>query len=98
MAINIPAVEVGSMVCRAPDGQLVRGPLGVGTATSVQFPETCPAGTTVEGSFHTHPREGGGSILPSRQDIREAKRVGMPNLCIINNTKAKCYAVKGVKR
>lgn len=93
---SIPAVEVGMMLCRLADGRLTRGPLGVGTATSVQFPDQCPHGTKVVGSFHTHPKEGGGSILPSRQDMSEAKRLSMPVLCIANNDKTACYNVRGV--
>lgn len=93
---SIPPVEVGMMLCRLPDGRLTRGPLGVGTATSVQFPDQCPSGTKVAGSFHTHPKEGGGSILPSRQDMSEAKRLSMPVLCIANNDKTVCYNVRGV--
>ena len=93
---SIPGVEVGMMLCRLADGRLTRGPVGVGTATAVQFPDTCPAGSTVAGSFHTHPKEGGGSILPSHQDMREAKRLGMPVLCIANNDRTACYNVRGV--
>jgi len=93
---TIPQVEIGMMLCRMGDGRLTRGPIGVGTATSVQFPDTCPGGSKVVGSIHTHPREGGGSILPSAQDMREAKRIGMPNLCIVNNDKTACYKVRGV--
>ena len=93
---SIPSVEIGMMLCRLADGRLTRGPLGVGTATSVQFPDTCPAGSKVVGSEHTHPQEGGGSILPSRQDISEAKRLNMPVLCITNNVKTACYNVRGV--
>lgn len=97
MANDIPRVEIGMMLCRFPDGLLTRGPIGVGTATSVQFPDTCPAGTKVVGSMHTHPKEGGGSILPSTQDIREAQRVGMPAVCIVNNDTSACYRVRGVQ-
>ena len=94
---TIPSIEIGMMLCRLPTGQLTRGPIGVGSATGVQFPDHCPAGTSVVGSAHTHPKEGGGSILPSAQDMREAKRIGMPALCIINNEKAACYNVRGVQ-
>ena len=84
------------MLCKTPDGKLTRGAVGVGTATGVQFPDTCPTNTKVVGSLHSHPKEGGGSILPSAQDMREAGRIGMPNLCIINNDTSACYRVKGV--
>jgi hypothetical protein len=94
---SIPNVEVGMMLCRMNDGRLTRGPIGVGTATGVQFPDTCPPGSKVAGSFHTHPSSGGGSILPSSQDMREAKRIGMPHLCIANESKTACYKVKGVQ-
>lgn len=94
---SLPGVEVGFMLCRLADGRLTRGPIGVGTATAVQFPDTCPAGSKVVGSFHTHPKEGGGSILPSRQDMSEAKRLSMPALCIANNATTKCYTVRGVQ-
>lgn len=97
MPNNIPPVEIGMMLCRMGNGQLTRGPIGVGTATGVQFPDKCPAGTKVAGSVHTHPKEGGGSILPSTQDMREAKRIGMPALCIVNNDRSACYRVKGVE-
>ena len=97
MLNNIPQVEVGMMLCRLQNGQLTRGAIGVGTATGVQFPETCPPGSKVAGSVHTHPKSGGGSILPSAQDMREAKRIGMPHLCIVNEAKTACYEVKGVK-
>ncbi|MDP2661296.1 MAG: DUF4329 domain-containing protein [Dehalococcoidia bacterium] len=93
----IPNTEFGAMLCKTPAGQLTRGAIGVGTATSVQFPETCPPGASVVGSFHAHPKSGGGSPLPSAQDMREAKRVGMPNLCIITSEKTSCYQVRGVK-
>ena len=93
---QIPSVEVGMMLCRLADGRLTRGPLGVGTATSVQFPDACPAGSKIAGSFHTHPKEGGGSILPSRQDMSEAQRLKMPVLCIANNDRTACYTVRGV--
>lgn len=95
---QIPSVEFGGMLCKTPAGKLTRGPLGVGTATGVQFPDQCPAGTKNFGSFHSHPKSGGGSPLPSRQDMREAKRVPMPNLCIITSEKTACYTVKGVPR
>ena len=95
---SIPPVEFGAMLCRTPQGQLTRGPIGVGTATGVQFPENCPPGATVVGSFHSHPKSGGGSPLPSAQDMREAGRIGMPNLCIITSEKTSCYQVQGVKR
>ena len=94
---EIPSVEFGAMLCRMPDGRLTRGPIGVGTSTGVQFPDVCPAGTKIAGSFHSHPKSGGGSPLPSSQDMREAKRVGMPNLCIITSEKTACYGVKGVQ-
>ena len=93
---QIPGVEIGMMLCRLPDGRLTRGPVGVGTATSVQFPDQCPTGTKVVGSIHTHPKEGGGSILPSKQDMSEAKRLSMPVLCIANNDRTACYNVRGV--
>ena len=96
MANNIPPVEIGAMLCRLPTGALTRGPIGVGTATGVQFPDNCPSGSQIVGSFHTHPKEGGGSILPSTQDMREAKRIKMPNLCITNNIKTACYKVRGL--
>lgn len=85
------------MLCRGPDGRLTRGAIGVGTATGVQFPDVCPPNTKVAGSVHTHPKEGGGSILPSGQDMSEAKRIGMPAICIVNNEKTACYRVKGVQ-
>ena len=93
---QIPSVEIGMMLCRLADGRLSRGPIGVGTATAVQFSDQCPSGSTVVGSIHTHPKEGGGSILPSRQDMSEAKRLGMPVLCIANNDRTACYNVRGV--
>ena len=96
MPNSIPPVEIGMMLCRMDNGALTRGAIGVGTATGVQFSDVCPPGSKIAGSFHTHPKEGGGSILPSTQDIREAKRIGMPNLCIANNETTACYAVKGV--
>lgn len=96
MPLSIPAVEFGFMLCRSPNGALTRGPVGVGTATAVQFSDQCPAGTTVAGSVHSHPQEGGGSILPSGQDMGESGRLNMPALCIVNNTKVACYGVKGV--
>lgn len=96
MSNKIPPVEFGAMLCKLPDGRLTRGALGVGNATSVQFPETCPPGSKVIGSFHSHPKSGGGSPLPSAQDMREAARVGMPNLCIITSEKSSCYGVRGV--
>ena len=94
---SIPPVEIGMMLCRLADGRLTRGPVGVGTATSVQFPDTCPAGSKITGSFHTHPKEGGGSILPSHQDMSEAQRLKMPILCIANGERTACYNVRGVK-
>ena len=96
MGNSIPQVEVGAMLCRLNTGALTRGPIGVGTATNVQFPDTCPPGSVVEGSWHTHPKSGGGSILPSAQDMREAKRLSMKSLCISNEDKTACYAVRGV--
>ena len=96
MANNLPPNEFGFMLCRLPNGALTRGPIGVGTATNVQFDEHCPANTTVAGSIHSHPKEGGGSYLPSAQDMREAGRLKMPALCIAGADKTACYAVKGV--
>ena len=93
----IPPVEFGALLCKLPDGRLTRGAIGVGTATSVQFPETCPAGSQIAGSFHSHPKSGGGSHLPSAQDMREAGRIGMPALCIVTSEKTSCYKVQGVK-
>jgi len=89
--------EVGCMLCKTADGKLSRGPIGVGNATGVQFPETCPPGMQVIGSIHTHPKSGGGSILPSQQDISEAGRIGMQVLCIVTEGKTQCYAVRGLK-
>lgn len=97
MPNQIAGEEWGAMLCKMPDGKLVRGPLGVGTATSVQFPETCPAGAERWGPWHTHPKEGGGSILPSRQDIRETARLNAKGLCITNNDRTQCYLAKGKK-
>ena len=97
MPNNIPPVEFGFMLCRTSAGQLTRGAMGVGTSTGVQFPDKCPAGSKIVGSIHSHPKEGGGSILPSAQDMKEARRIGMPNLCIINNETTACYKVRGVK-
>lgn len=94
---NIPPVEFGFMLCRLPDGRLTRGPIGVGTATNVQFPDQCGPGQKVVGSLHSHPKEGGGSILPSRQDMAEALRLKMEVLCIVNNETNQCYRVKGVQ-
>ena len=91
MANNIPTVEFGFALCKTPDGRLSRGAIGVGTTTGVQFPETCPTGMSFAGTVHSHPNSGGGSILPSAQDIREASRLKMPALCIINNTETQCY-------
>lgn len=96
MGNQIPQVEIGLMLCRLPTGQLTRGPIGVGSATGVQFPDQCPPGSKVAGSFHTHPTSGGGSILPSAQDMREAKRIKMPVLCIANERSTACYET-GVK-
>ena len=98
MGNSIPAQEFGFMLCADKAGNLGRGPIGVGTATGVQFADTCPPRyPIIVGSAHSHPKEGGGSILPSAQDMREAKRLKMPNLCIINNVKSQCYGVRGVK-
>jgi len=97
MVNNIPQIEIGMMLCRLPGGALTRGAIGVGSATGVQFPDTCPAPSKVAGSFHTHPSSGGGSILPSAQDMREAKRVKMPVLCIANERQTQCYGVRGVQ-
>lgn len=97
MANEIPGVEFGAMLCRLADGRLTRGPIGVGNATSVQFPDTCPPGSKLVGSFHSHPKSGGGSPLPSRQDMREAGRIGMPSLCIVTSEKTSCYRTQGVK-
>lgn len=96
-ANNIPVQEFGAMLCRLSDGRLTRGPIGVGTATSVQFVDVCPPGSTIAGSFHSHPKSGGGSPLPSAQDMREAARIKMPNLCIVTSEKTSCYKVAGVK-
>ena len=85
------------MLCRLQDGRLTRGAIGVGTPTSVQFSDVCPPGSKVVGSWHSHPSSGGGSILPSTQDIREAERIKMPYLCILNEQKTACYKVDGVK-
>ena len=97
-ANQLPSVEIGAMLCRMGDGRLTRGPVGVGTATGVQFPETCPPGSKIEGSFHSHPKSGGGSPLPSAQDMREAGRIGMPNLCVLTSEKTSCYEVQGQAR
>ena len=97
MSNSIPSTEFGAMLCRLGDGRLTRGPIGVGTATSVQFPDMCPPGSKIAGSFHSHPKSGGGSPLPSAQDMREAGRIGMPALCILTSEKTSCYNVAGVK-
>lgn len=93
----IPSQEFGAMLCRTPQGQLTRGPIGVGTSAGVQFSEHCPVNTEVVGSLHSHPKSGGGSPLPSIQDMKEAGRIGMPNLCIVTSEKTSCYKVLGVK-
>jgi len=95
MVMSIPAVEFGMGLCLTKDGTLTRGPVGVGDATSVQFPDSCPTGKFFA-SIHSHPKEGGGSILPSAQDMREAGRLQMAYLGIINNEKMSFYRVKGV--
>jgi len=94
MANTIPPFEIGSTLCRLPAGGLGRGPLGSGTATGVSFPATCPAGSKMEGAWHTHPSSGGGDIRPSAQDIREAKRFNWENICITNDSETKCYRVE----
>ena len=97
MPNNIPQIEIGMMLCKLPNGALPMGAIGVGNATGVQFPDICPSGSKVVGSVHTHPSSGGGSILPSTQDMREARRIGMPNLCILNERNTQCYKVRGVE-
>lgn len=94
---SIPQNEIGFMLCKTQSGQLTRGPIGVGTSTSVQFSDFCPAGSKIVGSLHTHPKSGGGSPLPSAQDMREAARIGMPVICITTSEKHSCYNVQGVK-
>lgn len=90
----IPPFEIGAALCKLPTGSLTRGPLGSGTTTGVSFPNTCPPGTKMLGSWHSHPETGGGDIRPSTQDIREAKRFGWDILCTTNEKRSQCYRVK----
>ena len=94
---NLPPNEFGFSTGRNAQGQLVRGPIGVGTPTNVQFTEKLPPGIKLETLTHSHPKSGGGSILPSRQDMSEAARIGVPALCIVTEERAQCYAVKGTE-
>lgn len=92
---RIPPVEFGFSLCRLPTGQLTRGPAGLGTATGVQFSDRCPAGSRLLALVHSHPKSGGGSPLPSRQDLREQARTKAPLQCIITTEKSSCYRPKG---
>lgn len=91
---SLPDVEIGSMLCRFPNGALTRGAIGIGTPTSVTYSDKCPSGTVAVATGHSHPKSGGGSPQPSAQDLRETKRLGVPAICIYTEEKASCYAVK----
>lgn len=60
---------------------------------SVTLPISCPRGKPI-GTWHSHPAAGGGSLLPSAQDISEIKRLGLQFLCVSVKRETKCYRVK----
>ena|SRR5665811_2363968 len=56
--------EVGAALCRDAGGNVVLGPLAEGHVQGVSIDLICPAGTTIEGTWHTHPEAGGGRLEP----------------------------------
>ena len=80
--------EIGFTLCRNDAGTLTHGPVARGTRENVNVPIRCPAGSTFEGIYHTHP---GGVPLPSAQDIRAALEVGARTMCIQSDHKLNCF-------
>ncbi len=70
-------VEWGFAVCRRGN-TLTRGPESSGHRYGVTLDVSCPQGRPAA-LFHTHP---GGEAYPSEADLREAKRLEVPWLCI----------------
>ena len=89
-ARRLPRNEVGFALCRMPTGKLATGPVSSGTPTRVDIAASCPPGGTLVGLFHTHP---GGIAYPSAMDVRAAKKVRAPNLCILSDSQLGCYKV-----
>lgn len=88
----LPANELGFTICRASNGQLIRGPVTRGTPTSVSISVQCPENSTFLGLFHTHPR---GVSFPSAQDIESALQVNAPMLCIQSEREGlKCFRIQ----
>lgn len=71
--------EQGAPLCRDRRGRLSLGPVVHGDVRSVNVPLSCPSGTEAVGFWHTHPPE---APQPSRQDLREAQRLGLEYVCV----------------
>jgi len=88
-------VEYGYIVCRK--GKVItHGRESTGDPTHVTIDTRCPAGARPIALFHSHPNTG--NIQPSDVDLREARRHGIPNVCvgIPEDGRVKCYKVPGV--
>jgi SWI/SNF-related matrix-associated actin-dependent regulator 1 of chromatin subfamily A len=81
------AREVGHALCRTADGRTVHGPESRGDHDHVDIPLSCPPGSQVYGTFHTHPD---GKPAPSDADEREGCRLGLKLLCVSDGRVTRC--------
>lgn len=85
--------ERGYSLCT--DGRkITKGRTAVGSPTNVVVPG-CPSGLGRVGIFHTHP---GGTPHLSALDIAEAKRLGIPLMCVKARGVIKCYRMRGRRK
>ncbi|KKM85448.1 hypothetical protein LCGC14_1288880 [marine sediment metagenome] len=84
------ARERGYTVCR--NGGYSKGPTIRGTETTVTIPIACPRGAKAVALFHTHPN---GNPLPSSQDMKTVRRLGIPYVCVKAGSRTRCYRARG---
>ena len=87
---KLPKNEFGFTLCRMKNGKLTRGPIATGTPVQVNIPVVCPPGSSLIGLLHSHP---GGVAVPSPQDTRSAKQLGVKDMCIVDDHGLRCGLV-----
>lgn len=88
--VLMAARERGYAICK--NGGYSKGPTIHGTETAVTIPISCGRGAKAIALFHTHPN---GNPLPSPQDMRAVRRLGIPYICVKAGRKTRCYPAKG---
>jgi len=81
--------EKACLICLRGN-ELLLGECNIGDRFSVRLRIRCPEGSIPIGVWHTHP---GGDSIPSSQDIKEARRVGLKFVCVEGSQGLKCFKV-----